>query len=136
MTEDPIVRSAKGGFEWQLKIEKVGERYSFTDGWLNLVKDADLQFGDVLVFWLVNDSAFKVTIYTGNECEKVLAPRIKDEDGDCNDGRDVDHDDPYFVVIISKTKTHDVNLVRLIYDKYMYHIYNSSRDMVYFTQET
>ena len=126
MTKDPIVRSANGGYKWRLKIEKVGERYSFTDGWLKVVKDADLQYGDMLVFWLLNDSTFKVTIYTVNECEKVLPTRkqvvkLEDEaeaeDGDCNDGPDVDHDDPYFVVIIPKTKTHDV-LVRLIYDKY------------------
>ncbi|PWA37684.1 DNA-binding pseudobarrel domain-containing protein [Artemisia annua] len=115
MTKDPIVRSAKGGYKWRLKIEKVGERYSFTDGWLNVVKDADLQYGDMLVFWLLNDSTFKVTIYTVNECEKVLPSRnqvvkLEDEaeaeDGDSNDGPDVDHDDPYFVVIIPKT--HDV----------------------------
>ncbi|GJY29980.1 DNA-binding pseudobarrel domain-containing protein [Tanacetum coccineum] len=115
MTKDPIVRYAKGGFEWRLKIEKVGDRYSFTDGWLNLVKDADLQYGDLVVFWLVNDSAFKVAFYTMNECEKVLPPRnkdvkledeVEDEDSDSNDGPYVDHDDPFFVVII--TKTHDV----------------------------
>ncbi|GJY60917.1 DNA-binding pseudobarrel domain-containing protein [Tanacetum coccineum] len=112
MTKDPVVRSAKGGFEWRLKIEKVGDRYSFTDGWLSVVKDADLQYGDMLVFWLINDSAFKVAFYTMNECEKVLPPRnkevkpedeVEDEDGDSNDGPDVDHDDPYFVVIIPKT---------------------------------
>nr|GEY93257.1 DNA-binding pseudobarrel domain-containing protein [Tanacetum cinerariifolium] len=73
---------------------------------------ADLHFGDMLVFWLVHDSTFKVEFYTMNECEKVLPPRnkevkledeVEDEDGDSNDGPFVDHDDPFFVVIIHKT---------------------------------
>nr|GEW50146.1 DNA-binding pseudobarrel domain-containing protein [Tanacetum cinerariifolium] len=111
MTKDPIVRYAKGGFKWRLKIEKVGDRYSFTDGWLNVVKDADLHYGDMLLFWLVNDSTFKVEFYTMNECEKVLPPRnkevkledeVEDEDGDSNDGPYVDHDDPFFVRLPKK----------------------------------
>nr|GEY89604.1 hypothetical protein [Tanacetum cinerariifolium] len=53
-----------------------------------------------------------VAFYTMNQCEKDLTPRnkevkledeVEEGDGDSNDGPDVDHDDLYFMSIISKT---------------------------------
>lgn len=127
--KDPIIfRCAKGGYSWQLKIEKVGEFYCFTHGWNNLVEDIHLDYLDLLVFWLLDESTFMVLILSPNGCEKDLPPNIKfqhdsgivddvivDEvDNDDYDDGDIDgHDgDPFFNSTISKS--HKIILVRFM----------------------
>ncbi|KAL7604511.1 hypothetical protein Lser_V15G14824 [Lactuca serriola] len=132
--ENPILLSRNGGYEWRLKIKKEGEIYYFADGWSDVVEDSDLGFGDFLVFWLLDESTFKLSIFSPNGCEKNFPLKIQDEhddteeeeeeekeednyddDGgngveyeedDDDDGGDIDGDDgdPFFIKIISKDK--------------------------------
>ncbi|GJU90796.1 retrotransposon protein, putative, ty1-copia subclass [Tanacetum coccineum] len=83
------------------EIKKIGESYCFANGWSNVVKDAELGIADFLIFELVNETTFKMKIYTPDGCEKFLIPRnhVKHRSDD-HDG-----DDPSFVSIISN-KSH------------------------------
>ncbi|CAH1417144.1 unnamed protein product [Lactuca virosa] len=80
--ENPILRSRNGGYEWRLKIKKEGEIYCFTDGWSDVVEDSDLGFGDFLVFWLVDESTFKFSIFSPNGCERDFPSQIQVENDD------------------------------------------------------
>ncbi|CAI9278401.1 unnamed protein product [Lactuca saligna] len=77
--ENPTLLSRNGGYEWRLKIKKEGEIYCFADGWSDVVEDSDLGFGDFLVFWLVDESTFKLSIFSPNGCEKNFPLKIQDE---------------------------------------------------------
>ncbi|KAI3763604.1 hypothetical protein L2E82_13573 [Cichorium intybus] len=68
--ESPILRSVNGGYSWRLKIKKLGENYCFVNGWSDVVGDSGLEFGDFLVFWLVDPSTFKLSIFSPSGCEK------------------------------------------------------------------
>nr|XP_043626768.1 B3 domain-containing protein REM10-like [Erigeron canadensis] len=85
--KDPILKSANGGYLWRLKMQKIGKSYCFSDGWDNVVQDLQLQFGDFLVFWLVDKSTFKVSIFNSNGCEK-----------------DVDDGNPFFMTTLTKSQ--------------------------------
>ncbi|XP_023746764.1 putative B3 domain-containing protein At5g66980 isoform X2 [Lactuca sativa] len=80
--ENPILLSRNGGYEWRLKIKKEGEIYYFADGWSDVVEDSDLGFGDFLVFWLLDESTFKLSIFSPNGCEKNFPLKIQDEHDD------------------------------------------------------
>ncbi|CAI9266343.1 unnamed protein product [Lactuca saligna] len=80
--ENPILRSRNGGYKWRLKIKKEGEIYCFTDGWSDVVEDSDLGFGDFLVFWLVDESTFKFSIFSPNGCERDFPSQIQVENDD------------------------------------------------------
>ncbi|MFS8028872.1 putative transcription factor B3-Domain family [Helianthus anomalus] len=85
-------------------IKQIGDDYCFVNGWNNVVKDVQLGFGDFLLFKLVDQSTFRLSIYSPNGCEKILTPKIL---------HDHDHDDdPSFVSTF--TKSHLKRLVRFI----------------------
>ncbi|PWA84650.1 DNA-binding pseudobarrel domain-containing protein [Artemisia annua] len=96
---NPIIRSANGGYVWKVKIKKIGESYCFENGWSKVAKDAQLGLADFLIFELVNESTFKMKIYTPNGCEKFLTSRNHVE----HKSDDHDGDDPFFMSIISKS---------------------------------
>ena len=60
---------------WKVKIKKIGESYCFANGWSKVAKDAQMGLADFLIFELVNESTFKMKIYTPNGCEKFLTSR-------------------------------------------------------------
>lgn len=82
---DNVLLQTKSGETWSVKIERIDERYYFTDGWSKFVKDLELQMGEFLVFWLVlrgNDATavFKVAMYGITGCDKDLnSATISDE---------------------------------------------------------
>lgn len=100
---DPIIRSANGGYSWQVKIEKVDGSYCFTQGWNNVFDDINLGHVDFLLFHLVDQSTFKMSIYRPNGSELVLPPKPAAE-----------QDDLFFVSVITKT-THKSILVIFCY---------------------
>ncbi|XP_022006824.1 B3 domain-containing protein REM9-like [Helianthus annuus] len=115
---NPIIRSANGGYSWRLKIKQIGDDYCFVDGWNNVVKDIQLGFGDFLLFKLVDQSTFRMSIYSPdgcekilqpktdqNGCEKILTPKILHDDDDedvSGEFENVD-DDPFFVKTFTKS---------------------------------
>ncbi|KAJ0727054.1 putative transcription factor B3-Domain family [Helianthus annuus] len=114
---NPIIRSANGGYSWRLKIKQIGDDYCFVNGWNNVVKDIQLGFGDFLLFKLVDQSTFRMSIYSPDGCEKILQPKT-DQNG-CEKilttkilHDDDDDDDPSFVSTF--TKSHLKRLVRFI----------------------
>ncbi|KAI3763605.1 hypothetical protein L2E82_13575 [Cichorium intybus] len=76
--ENPILRSVNGGYSWRLTIKKLGENYCFVNGWNTVVNDSHLEFGDFLVFWLVDPSTFKLSIFSPSGCEKDFPVEIDD----------------------------------------------------------
>ncbi|KAJ0570927.1 putative transcription factor B3-Domain family [Helianthus annuus] len=102
----PVILFVNGGYSWRLKIKKIGDDYCFTDGWNNVVQDIQLGFGDFLCFRPLDQSTFKMTIYSPSGSEKTLQPK-GDHDENENDevnGENED-DDPYFTEIITTTHT-------------------------------
>ena len=76
--EDPIIKSANGGYLWKLKMKKISDQsYCLVDGWCNVVKDVGLLFGEFLLFTYVGSSVFLMHVYSVNGCEKILVPKIK-----------------------------------------------------------
>ncbi|XP_071709281.1 B3 domain-containing protein REM10-like [Rutidosis leptorrhynchoides] len=71
---NPIVRSANGGYVWQLKIDKIDDEHFFTNGWPDVVRDAELRFGHFVLFRLVDENTFKMFVYNPDGCEKILKP--------------------------------------------------------------
>ncbi|KAJ0679659.1 putative transcription factor B3-Domain family [Helianthus annuus] len=103
---NPIIRSANGGYSWRLKIKQIGDDYCFVNGWNNVVKDIQLGFGDFLLFKLVDQSTFRMSIYSPDGCEKILQPKT-DQNGcekilTTNILHD-DDDDPSFVSTFTKS---------------------------------
>ncbi|KAI3744533.1 hypothetical protein L1987_57616 [Smallanthus sonchifolius] len=109
---DPVTISANGGYSWSLKIKQVGDGYCFTNGWNKVVEDIPLDFGDFLYFRLVDQSAFRISIYGLDECEMMLPP--KTEQGEAvggefedlvleDDEKNEEDDDPFFTSVITKT---------------------------------
>ncbi|MFS8028866.1 putative transcription factor B3-Domain family [Helianthus anomalus] len=98
---NPIIRSANGGYSWRLKIKQIGDDYCFVDGWNNVVKDVQLGFGDFLLFKLVDQSTFRMSIYSPDGCEKILQPK-SDQNG-CEKIIDDDDEDPFFVKTFTKS---------------------------------
>ncbi|XP_071707144.1 B3 domain-containing protein REM10-like [Rutidosis leptorrhynchoides] len=84
---DRIFRCINGGCTWRVKIKQIGGVYCFADGWANVVEDRHLSFGDFVFFWLIDQTTFKMSIYSLNGCEK-----------DVND----DHINPSFSTVITK----------------------------------
>nr|KAJ0213738.1 hypothetical protein LSAT_V11C400160860 [Lactuca sativa] len=91
-------------------MKKDGDIYCFADGWKQVVEDTRLVFGDVLVFWLVGRSIFKLLIFGTDCCEKDFPPKTKlehdhdhihDEEED-DDDIDGDAGDPCFTMVLSK----------------------------------
>ncbi|CAH1417147.1 unnamed protein product [Lactuca virosa] len=108
--DNATLRSVNGGYSWRLKIKKDGDIYCFADGWKQVVEDTQLVFGDVLVFWLVGRSIFKLLIFGTDCCEKDFPPKIKLEhdhdhihdEEDEDDDIDGDAGDPCFTMVLSK----------------------------------
>ncbi|KAM0009227.1 putative transcription factor B3-Domain family [Helianthus debilis subsp. tardiflorus] len=125
ITNNPIIRSANGGYSWRLKIKQIGDDYCFVNGWNNVVKDIQLGFGDFLLFKLVDQSTFRMSIYSPDGCEKILQPKSdqngcekilqpKTDQNGCEKilTPKILHDDPSFVTTF--TKSHLKRLVRFI----------------------
>ena len=106
--KNPTLESATGGYSWKLKIERVGGSYCFTHGWSKVVEDAHLGYADLLVFKLIDQSTFKVSILSPNGCERFLPyPIIKSEDdGVVYVSSSHEDGDPFFTTTISKTHKH------------------------------
>ncbi|GJS55661.1 ribonuclease H-like domain-containing protein [Tanacetum coccineum] len=91
--EDPIIKSANGGYLWKLKMKKIDDQsYCFVDGWCNVVKDVGLLFREFLLFRYVGSSVFIMHIYSVNGCEKILVPKIKVVDDEVEEEEDVVYD--------------------------------------------
>ncbi|KAL6993682.1 hypothetical protein U1Q18_011794 [Sarracenia purpurea var. burkii] len=68
------------GESWPVKIEQIEKNHFFAHrGWQNVVKDCQLDVGDFLVFRLIPDWVFEITIYAPSGCEKEQKPAIKTE---------------------------------------------------------
>ncbi|KAK1369118.1 hypothetical protein POM88_035210 [Heracleum sosnowskyi] len=65
----------------QIKKMKDGKLF-FTKGWPQFVKDHGLEYGDFVVFRLIEDSSFQVTIYDPSMCEKQCCDSHRNENGD------------------------------------------------------
>ncbi|XP_024988528.1 B3 domain-containing protein REM20-like [Cynara cardunculus var. scolymus] len=92
--KNPTLQIATGGYSWRLTIERIGKAYCFGHGWKNVVEDAQLGFGDFLVFKLVHQSTFIVSVFAPNGCERFLpSSKIKVEDDVDVDVDVVDDDD-------------------------------------------
>ncbi|KAI3744532.1 hypothetical protein L1987_57615 [Smallanthus sonchifolius] len=95
----PIIQSTNGGYSWRLKIKQIGDSYCFTNGWNTVIKDIQLGFGDFLFFQLVDQSTFKMSIFSPDGCQKSLPSKIEedddidDDDDEKEDGDDDDDDD-------------------------------------------
>ncbi|CAI9278396.1 unnamed protein product [Lactuca saligna] len=109
--DNATLRSVNGGYSWRLKMKKDGDIYCFADGWKQVVEDTQLVFGDVLVFWLVGRSIFKLLIFGTDCCEKDFPPKIKlkhdhdhihEEEEEGDDDIDGDAGDPCFTMVLSK----------------------------------
>ncbi|KAI3497752.1 hypothetical protein L1887_33266 [Cichorium endivia] len=115
--ENPVLLSVNGGYSWRLKIIKLGDNYCFVNGWNSVVEDSQLRYGDFLVFWLVDPSTFKLSIFSPSGCEKQFPVKNDDlnrdeevDDGD-DGGGDVDgDDDPFFMIIMSVGHTRSMRL--------------------------
>ncbi|KAK1373713.1 hypothetical protein POM88_029906 [Heracleum sosnowskyi] len=56
---------------YTVEIKKMKDgKFFFSNGWPQFVKDHGLEYGDFVVFRLVEDSSFQVTIYDPSMCEK------------------------------------------------------------------
>lgn len=71
----PVLKTECGG-SWEVEIKEVGQKYCFVNGWLEFVNFHKLEEYDFLVFWLIDDSIFQVTIYDPTCCEKKLHPPL------------------------------------------------------------
>ncbi|XP_057770017.1 B3 domain-containing protein REM9-like isoform X1 [Salvia miltiorrhiza] len=71
---------------WDVKIKNLNSDFYMTDGWSEFVTDNQLGERDFLTFRLMSESAFKVSIYRGDDCTKHLTSpmnsrrRVVDED--------------------------------------------------------
>ncbi|KAJ0634400.1 putative transcription factor B3-Domain family [Helianthus annuus] len=92
--KDLIIRSAKGGYSWRLKIKKIGESFCLSSGWESVVQDIQLGFGDFLVFRVLDKSLFKLMVYSPNGCEKDFPAKSH------VDSVVVDHDDHIEDVVV------------------------------------
>ncbi|PWA45338.1 DNA-binding pseudobarrel domain-containing protein [Artemisia annua] len=75
--EDVVIRSANGGFLWNVKMKQIGESVCFAKGWSKVVRDAHFGYEDIIVLWFVGETSFKMWIYGPNACEKILLPQTK-----------------------------------------------------------
>ncbi|XP_076938514.1 uncharacterized protein LOC143606728 [Bidens hawaiensis] len=82
--EDPILRSATGGYSWNLKIKQFGESWCLSDGWDIVVQDINLGFGDFLVFRFDCKKCFKLVVFSPNGCEKDFPPNTLLENNNNN----------------------------------------------------
>ncbi|XP_076947283.1 putative B3 domain-containing protein At5g66980 [Bidens hawaiensis] len=82
--EDPILRSATGGYSWNLKIKQFGESWCLSDGWDIVVQDINLGFGDFLVFRFDCKRSFKLVVFSPNGCEKDFPPNTLLENNNIN----------------------------------------------------
>ncbi|KAD4983160.1 hypothetical protein E3N88_19831 [Mikania micrantha] len=73
---DPIIRTAYGRYSWRLEIKKIDDAYCFTNGWNNVVKDIKLGFADFLVFLLVDQSTFEMSIYSPDGERSMMLKNI------------------------------------------------------------
>ncbi|XP_076894247.1 B3 domain-containing protein At5g18000-like [Bidens hawaiensis] len=96
LAEDLVTLTATGGRSWILKIEQVGESYRFTNGWKQVVKDIPLGYWETLVFHLVDEYAFSMTVYSRNGCELLLP--VKKEPYDDDDERVYDECENVIVI--------------------------------------
>ncbi|MFS8020674.1 putative transcription factor B3-Domain family [Helianthus anomalus] len=100
--KDLIIRSAKGGYSWRLKIKKIGESLCLSSGWASVVQDIQLGFGDFLVFRVLDKSLFKLMVYSPDGCEKDFPPKSH------VDNVVVDHDDLIEDVVVEDDDDDDV----------------------------
>lgn len=62
-----------GGLSWKVKIEGADDHgYYFTKGWKEFVEHVNLNYGDFIVFRLINEKTLDVVIYDTTCCEKVI----------------------------------------------------------------
>ncbi|XP_074287773.1 uncharacterized protein LOC141612918 isoform X2 [Silene latifolia] len=61
------------GRRWDVLLTRTEGSLAFVTGWLNFVLDHDIQYGDLLVFYYLNDRRFLVEIYGKNACTKIFS---------------------------------------------------------------
>nr|XP_043625952.1 putative B3 domain-containing protein REM15 [Erigeron canadensis] len=126
--DDPITLSANGGYSWEVKVEKIGEGLWFTNGWRNVVQDAQFRPGDIVLFRIVDDhqSRIKMSVYSSHGLERSLPPNHRVEpdvfvfNGDDDDNKvivstlseDEGDGDPFFVTVVSKSHNTMLRLPR------------------------
>lgn len=68
--KNPIIIETESEESWTLEIARIGGKHCFVNGWFQFMKDNLLERGDFLVFWLIAESTFQVTMYGPSCCEK------------------------------------------------------------------
>lgn len=61
---------------WQLKIEKFGEDWYFTDGWVDFVKDNMIKGGDVLFYQYSSQGLLDFKVLGSSRCENDGNPPL------------------------------------------------------------
>ncbi|WOG84890.1 hypothetical protein DCAR_0104075 [Daucus carota subsp. sativus] len=73
---------------YTVQVEKLEEgRFFFVNGWPQFVADHGLDYGDFVVFRLVQDSTFQVTVYDPSMCEKDCCDSHRNKNGDRTAGK-------------------------------------------------
>ncbi|KAL1833941.1 hypothetical protein ACET3Z_003592 [Daucus carota] len=73
---------------YTVQVEKLEEgRLFFVNGWAQFVADHGLDYGDFVVFRLVRDSTFQVTVYDPSMCEKDCCDSHRNKNGDRTAGK-------------------------------------------------
>ncbi|XP_031093214.1 B3 domain-containing protein REM5-like isoform X1 [Ipomoea triloba] len=74
LSSTPSLVMAGSRKSWTVKLKKSSNRYLFADGWSVFVNDNQLEIGDFVVFWLMdNYSTFHVQLYDRTCCDKRLS---------------------------------------------------------------
>ncbi|XP_019176350.1 PREDICTED: B3 domain-containing protein REM5-like isoform X1 [Ipomoea nil] len=74
LSSTPSLAMAGSWKSWTVKLKKSSNRYLFADGWSVFVNDNQLEIGNFVVFWLMdNYSTFHVQLYDRTCCDKSLS---------------------------------------------------------------
>nr|GMC91490.1 B3 domain-containing protein REM5-like [Ipomoea batatas] len=77
LSSTPSLVMAGSKKSWTVKLKKSSNRYLFADGWSVFVNDNQLEIGDFVVFWLMdNYSTFHVQLYDRTCCDKRLSSSL------------------------------------------------------------
>lgn len=63
------------GMSWIVQMEETEEGFILSKGYVELVRDLGLEFGDFVVFWMVEKRTFRIVVYGRDLCEKAVPPR-------------------------------------------------------------
>ncbi|XP_074334892.1 B3 domain-containing protein REM5-like isoform X2 [Apium graveolens] len=88
-----LVLKYECGRLYYVKMKELEDGHFFVNGWPDFVKDHGLEYGDFVVFRLIEDSTFHVTIYDPSMCEKQCCDshRYKNDSDQKHSLSDQDH---------------------------------------------